>query len=37
MTVAALYMVDTNMASAIVRRPGPALAARLRAVPITRL
>jgi tRNA(fMet)-specific endonuclease VapC len=35
--MAALYMLDTNVASAIVRRPGPALAARLRSVPITHL
>jgi tRNA(fMet)-specific endonuclease VapC len=36
-TLAALHMLDTNVASAIVRGPGLALAARLRVVPITRL
>ena len=37
MTAVTRYMLDTNMASYIVRGAGPALAARLRAVPIDQL
>ena len=37
MAAAARYMLDTNMASYIVRGPGPALAAHLVAVPMAQL
>ena len=37
MVAAALYMLDTNIASYIVRGPSPALAARLVAVPMAQV